>query len=85
MASAIALLYLLLKSLLGFIIFTAYTNKLSRRSPQARHAIIKNLGISTTSNPQFIGFFLPKYLAQTQQSRICFIVCHPRFFQALHA
>ncbi|KAG2120714.1 glycosyltransferase family 4 protein [Suillus discolor] len=59
MAFAITLLCLLLTGLLGIIIFTAYTNKLARHSAQARHAIIKNLGISTTSNPQFIGFFHP--------------------------
>ncbi|KAG1796896.1 glycosyltransferase family 4 protein [Suillus variegatus] len=59
MAFAIALLCLLLTGLLGIIIFTAYTNKLARHSARARHAIIKNLGISTTSNPQFIGFFHP--------------------------
>ncbi|KAG2337923.1 mannosyltransferase [Suillus weaverae] len=59
MASAISLLCLLLTGLFAIIIFTAYTNKLARRSAQTRHAIIKNLGIPTTSNPRFIGFFHP--------------------------
>jgi alpha-1,2-mannosyltransferase len=59
MAFTIALLCLLLTGLLAIIIFTAYTNKLARHSAQARHAIIKNLGISTALNPQFIGFFHP--------------------------
>ncbi|KIK36874.1 glycosyltransferase family 4 protein [Suillus luteus UH-Slu-Lm8-n1] len=59
MASAIALLCLLLTGVVGIVVFTAYTNKLARRSAQARHAIIENLGISTTSNPQFIGYFHP--------------------------
>jgi alpha-1,2-mannosyltransferase len=59
MASAIALLCLLLTGVVGIIVFTAYTNKLARRSVQARHAIIENLGFSTTSNPQFIGYFHP--------------------------
>jgi hypothetical protein len=59
MGSGIVLLCLLLTGLVGIITFTAYTNKLARRSAQARYAIIKNLGIPTTSNPQFIGFFHP--------------------------
>jgi hypothetical protein len=59
MAFAIALLCLLLTGVIGIIVFTAYTNKLARRSAQARHAIIENLGISATSKPQFIGYFHP--------------------------
>ncbi|KAG2069040.1 mannosyltransferase [Suillus decipiens] len=59
MTSTLILLCLLLTGLLGIIVFTAYTNELAKRSAQARHAIIKNLGIPITSNPQFIGFFHP--------------------------
>ncbi|KAG1761770.1 hypothetical protein EDD22DRAFT_1031025 [Suillus occidentalis] len=59
MAFAIALLCLLLTGVAVIIVYPAYTNKLARRSVQARHAIIENLGISTTSNPQFIGYFHP--------------------------
>ncbi|KAG1810830.1 mannosyltransferase [Suillus subaureus] len=59
MVSTTALLCLLLTGLFGIIVFTAYTNKLARHSARARHAIIKNLGIPTISNPQFIGFFHP--------------------------
>ncbi|KAG1727063.1 glycosyltransferase family 4 protein [Suillus paluster] len=59
MWDAILLLCILLTTLLGILIYIDYTNKLARRSAQARHTILKNLGIPITSNPKFIGFFHP--------------------------
>jgi hypothetical protein len=54
-----SLLSFLLITVLGILIHKVYTSKLARRSLQARQAILKNLGIPTTSNPKFIGFFHP--------------------------
>ncbi|KAG0696090.1 mannosyltransferase [Suillus ampliporus] len=59
MWDAIPLLCIILTGILGILIYITYTNKLARRSAQARQAILKSLGISTTSNPKFIGFFHP--------------------------
>jgi hypothetical protein len=54
-----SLLSFLLTTVLGILIHRVYTSNLARRSLQARQAILKNLGIPTTSNPKFIGFFHP--------------------------
>lgn len=56
---AIPLFSFLLTGFFGILSYVIYTNKLARRSVQARHAILKNLGIPTASNPKFIAFFHP--------------------------
>jgi hypothetical protein len=54
-----SLLSFLLPAVFGILIHKVYTSTLARRSLQARQAILTNLGIPTTLNPKFIGFFHP--------------------------
>ena len=55
----ITLLGFLSTGFFGILIHTLYTSTLAKRSTKARQAILKDLGIHTTSNIEFIGFFHP--------------------------